>query len=376
MIEDRTGIGGLIKEKIVRLRRLIVHKLSAKEISVGTIKEKVSGSGVTIGGLLLKDGEVDGVDVSAHAADTTSVHGITDTSKLVTSNANIDDHTLVRGDLGGLGVQKTGITVDDSDNVTVPGNVTIWNLILVDDKAIILGTGMDYLMAYVSADTRWILWSNDIDGGGGDGIVMKVEDGTDDVDFSGDINVGGTVNGVDIAARDHTQAHGIAAHTEHGNWKLLSTDGSGDEQELALTAAGSQTAGYQYLRSTSATGAPELKEVMRAVSITIEDPEANDDIPIHFFFQAVTIREIEVVIVGTSCTIDPYHNTDRSAGGGATDVLNAATAITATTSYNIPGDGGTLNDVTIPADSWLIMEVTAETACTEIAVTFRYTIDA
>lgn len=206
-----------------------------------------------------------------------------------------------------------------------------------------------------------------------------------------DLTLGGTVDGRDVAA-DGTKldgvatsadvtgdnapkAHGPSSHTEGNADKLLYLDNSGDEQEVALTAAGSQTAGYQYLRSTSATGAPELKEVMRTVSITMEDPEANDDIAVCFFFQAVTIREIEAVIVGTSCTIDPYHNTDRSAGGGATDVLSAATAITATTSYNIPGDGGTLNDVTIPADSWLIMEVTAETSCTQLSVTFRYTID-
>jgi len=89
----------------------------------------------------------------------------------------------------------------------------------------------------------------------------------------------------------------------------------------------------------------------------------------------VTITEIEAVIVGTSCTIDPYHNPDRSAGGNGTDILSAPVAITATNSYNIPGDGGTLADVTIPADSWLLMEITAVTACTEISVTFRFTID-
>jgi hypothetical protein len=38
----------------------------------------------------------------------------------------------------------------------------------------------------------------------------------------------------DVGANDHP--HGIAAHTEHANWKVLYTDGSGDEQELALGA--------------------------------------------------------------------------------------------------------------------------------------------
>ena len=68
MIEDRTGIGQLIKERIARFRHLLVHKLSAKEIKVGTIKEKVPDSGVTIGseviiasgkGLTLASGTLD-----------------------------------------------------------------------------------------------------------------------------------------------------------------------------------------------------------------------------------------------------------------------------------------------------------------------------
>ena len=45
--EDVTGLGDLLKEKIARFRRLIVHKLTAKEIKVSTIKEKVPGGGVT-----------------------------------------------------------------------------------------------------------------------------------------------------------------------------------------------------------------------------------------------------------------------------------------------------------------------------------------
>ena len=39
-------------------------------------------------------------------------------------------------------------------------------------------------------------------------------------------------------------AHGIAAHTEHGNWKLLVTDGSGDEQEIAHAADGKKLVGF------------------------------------------------------------------------------------------------------------------------------------
>jgi len=48
-------------------------------------------------------------------------------------------------------------------------------------------------------------------------------------------------------------AHGIAAHTAHANWKVLYTDGSGDEQELALGADGT------VLTSTGAAGVPAFE---------------------------------------------------------------------------------------------------------------------
>jgi len=70
---------------------------------------------------------------------------------------------------------------------------------------------------------------------------------------------GATVDGVDIGAHaanadaHHATAHGIAAHTAHANWKVLYTDGSGDEQELALGADGT------VLTSTGASTAPAFE---------------------------------------------------------------------------------------------------------------------
>lgn len=43
-----------------------------------------------------------------------------------------------------------------------------------------------------------------------------------------------------ISSAHHAEAHGIAAHTEHAAWKLMYADGSGDEQEISLGAAGAQ----------------------------------------------------------------------------------------------------------------------------------------
>ena len=43
----------------------------------------------------------------------------------VTAAAVMTDHTIVRGDGGAKGVQDTGITIDDSDNISGLGNVTV-----------------------------------------------------------------------------------------------------------------------------------------------------------------------------------------------------------------------------------------------------------
>ena len=170
-------------------------------------------------------------------------------------------------------------------------------------------------------------------------------------------------------------AHGPSAHTSFANWKLIYTDGSGDQQELTLPAVGGATVGYQFLRSTGTAAAPEFQEIMHTKTITVEDPAADENIGVWFTFQAITIRELECSIVGsTSVTIDPFHDLNRSGAGGAKDILTSPTAISATTSVNIAA--ASLNDATIPADSWIILETTALSGTpTQLSVTFRYTID-
>jgi hypothetical protein len=87
---------------------------------------------------------------------------------------------------------------------------------------------------------------------------------------------------------------------------------------------------------------------------------------------AITVTNVYAVIKGTSCTIDPYHNTDRSGGGGATDILDNATAITSTTTGS---NLTSFNDATIPANSWIVLKTTAVSACTQLTVTIKYTVD-
>ena len=109
-------------------------------------------------------------------------------------------------------------------------------------------------------------------------------------------------------------------------------------------------------------------------SLTIEDPTDAEDFSWVHFPAAVTITEVVAVVVGSdtpSVTIEPQHNTDRSAAGN--NVLSAATAITNTTT------GQTLtsfDDATLPANSYLWLETTAQSGTVdELHITITYTED-
>lgn len=68
----------------------------------------------------------------------------------------------------------------------------------------------------------------------------------------------GLVDGIDVAN------HGISAHTGHADWKVLYTDGSGDEQETAVGTDG------QVYKGTSATGAPAFEDDEAGIEFMID----------------------------------------------------------------------------------------------------------
>ncbi len=109
-------------------------------------------------------------------------------------------------------------------------------------------------------------------------------------------------------------------------------------------------------------------------SILVEDPTASEDLTMWFTEEAVTVRQVEAVLRGTSTpsvTISVMHNTDRNAAGN--NVLTSATAITSTTTGDSPAIGG---DVTIPADSFVWLETSAQSGTVdELNVTIKFTED-
>lgn len=77
--------------------------------------------------------------------------------------------------------------------LNVSGITLTGDMLLEDDINLLFGDGSDYWQVYNSTGTQFELWSTDVDGGGTDGLIISVDDGTDDVDFTGGATFGDNV---------------------------------------------------------------------------------------------------------------------------------------------------------------------------------------
>lgn len=106
----------------------------------------------------------------------------------------------------------------------------------------------------------------------------------------------------------------------------------------------------------------------------MESPDDSEDISIAFTNRAITITEMRAVLVGSatpSVTWTIRHGSDRSAAGN--EVVTGGTATTATTSGD---DVTSFDDATIPADSHIWLETTAQSGTVnQLHVTIIYTVD-
>jgi len=112
---------------------------------------------------------------------------------------------------------------------------------------------------------------------------------------------------------------------------------------------------------------------LQSKSITIESPTSSEDIIFFHTEFAITVQIMRAVTRGTtpSVTWTIRHSTDRSAAGA-----EVVTGGTTTTSATTGDDVTTFNDATIPADSWVWIETTAQTGTVaEIGITVHYAVD-
>lgn len=231
-----------LRQGTLRLGRLVARKVRATNmqvdgtILVDTIDEKTAAAGVTVDGVLHKDG-------SAIVADGGYVGSTSDTDAI---QIEADGDVVLTQDLAVAG----SLTVTGASYLSV---ATLSLPLYLLERAAALGNVASYGQIWVKNDAPNTLWYAD-------------DDGTD----------------VQLAV---TLAHGPSDHTSFANWKVIYTDGSGDQQELALGADGT------VLTSTGAAGAPAFEaaaggggdEIVDADADTkVQTEEAGDEDKIRF----------------------------------------------------------------------------------------------
>ena len=100
--------------------------------------------------------------------------------------------------------------------------------------------------------------------------------------------------------------------------------------------------------------AANLVQAEQAKGVSIFAPLDGDDVALFYTRYAITIQRVQTVLRGSgtpSVLFNIRHDPDRSAVGTA--VVNAQTTTSVTT-----GDNVAIADATIPANSWVWLEIT------------------
>jgi len=222
-----------------------------------------AGSGLTGGGTLAAnrtfDLDINGLDADTIvAADTIAFYDATGTHNNKTAFSDFNA-ALDHGAFLGLGD-------DDHTSYHTDGRAATWlaanhettydhSLIgpaILDDVTFDIGTSVDYWFLYNSSGTAYEFWSTNVNGGGADGLVMAVQDGTDDVDFTGDIAASaGTFSGLitgtagaDITATTNQEATPGVTSTSVATVIQAGTSSGSDEtydnlwEAMKFTASG------------------------------------------------------------------------------------------------------------------------------------------
>ena len=85
-------------------------------------------------------------------------------------------------------VTGTSVSLNIANQDISSSSFKLQQIRLSDDRPIEFGTGIDYWLNYDATNTQFELNSTDVDGGGTNGVVFYVGDGTDDVFFSGAVD--------------------------------------------------------------------------------------------------------------------------------------------------------------------------------------------
>ena len=178
-------------------------------------------------------------------------------------------------------------------------------------------------------------------------------------DANGTGNSLSNVETADIASGSKSGADAtLITGTAGTDQNLIEWDSNGDAIDSGIGAADVKTKANNYL--------------IKAISI--EDPSDSEDITLFFTDDAITVSQMNAVLLGSSTpsvTWTIRHGTDRSATGA-----EVVTSGTTTTSTSTGSEVTSFNDATIVAGSWVWVETTAQSGTVdEINISIEYTAD-
>ena len=135
----------------------------------------------------------------------------------------------------------------NNQNINSVSSYTLDAIKMGDNRPLQLGAAPDYWFIYDSGNTQFELNATDVDGGGTDGIVFSVNDGTDDVVFTGNISSAQ----VDILAQGDLRLQ----DTTGGEYVALQA--AGTTTSYTVTMPGAVGASGQSLRASDGSGTLE-----------------------------------------------------------------------------------------------------------------------
>lgn len=233
-----------------------------------------------------------------------------------------------------LAATATALAADPTDcgastfatTIAASGNLTCASVDISDDTNLVAGTNITLSVDTLNVDDAFLLLAGDTSTGA--------------YDFSG--------------------SSGFAI--PHGTSPTINTSG-----EIAVDSTNDQLVYYD---GTS----EQVLDPLRTAAMIVENPTSSEDLSFFHTERAITIQIMRAVLVGSatpSVTWTVRHSTDRNAAGN--EVVTSGTTTTSTTTGS---DITSFNDATIPADSWIWIETTAQSGTVNsINVTVHFTTD-
>lgn len=200
-----------------------------------------------------------GGGVNVTAASNVLTVSVSSGSGDVTSASTIGDNRLVRGDGGAKGIQQSGITIDDSNNITGAGSITA--TISVNSGGDINATGnfigngaildlvslnnAGVILPGISAGETMTFSAWDVDGATQKNFITFTSNNTPTCDLDNSITMGGNPIQTGIAFKDEGTITGTTGAINVVNFVGAGVNATAASNVLTVTISGGGATGYQ-----------------------------------------------------------------------------------------------------------------------------------